>query len=158
MDKHDPIYLLPPCSMLEMRTKRRYDGTAPEPRPNLPSGHIPNSISTPFLEYLEPASADKPYTSFKSPEELKKVLSGFLGTEGFDQLVNGDRGAIFTCGSGMTAAVGWLAHEIVRESHGSKGKTSIYDEVCLFLPSSVSRSLLIVFLFSPLVGESRLIR
>jgi hypothetical protein len=36
---------------------------------------------------------------------------------------------VFTCGSGMTAAVGWLANEIIRLEEGSKVKTSIYDEV-----------------------------
>lgn len=44
------------------------------------------------------------------------------GTEG--------RGLVFTCGSGMTAAIGWLANEAVKEGMGKgAGKTSIYDEV-----------------------------
>lgn len=45
------------------------------------------------------------------------------------------KGVVFTCGSGMTAAVGWLANEVVKEQLGEgAGKTGIYDEV------SVSRS------------------
>jgi thiosulfate/3-mercaptopyruvate sulfurtransferase len=50
------------------------------------------------------------------------------GQKAWDELVAGKRNAVFTCGSGMTAAVGWLANEIIREKEGSKVKTSIYDE------------------------------
>lgn len=108
----------------------RWEGSAPEPRPGLSSGHIPHSLPAPFLDYLLPPTDSKPYTSFKSPQELRKVLVQAVGGEdAWSELVKGNRNAVFTCGSGMTAAVGWLANELIRQSEGSKVKTSIYDEV-----------------------------
>jgi len=96
----------------------------------LSSGHIPNSLPAPFLDYLAPPSEDKPYTSYKSPTELKHVLVNAVGgKEVWDEMVKGNKNAVFTCGSGMTAAVGWLANEVVRPEEGSQVKTSIYDEV-----------------------------
>lgn len=116
--------------VLDHRPRARWEGTAPEPRPGLSSGHIPHSLPAPFLDYLLPSTDSKPYTSFKSPEELRKVLVGAVGgEEAWSELVKGHKNAVFTCGSGMTAAVGWLANEIIREKEGSQVKTSIYDEV-----------------------------
>lgn len=108
----------------------RWEGSAPEPRQGLSSGHIPHSLPAPFLEYLEPPSDDKPYTSYKDARELRNVLIEAVGgEEAWAELVKGQRNAVFTCGSGMTAAIGWLANEIIRLEEGSKVKTSIYDEV-----------------------------
>jgi thiosulfate/3-mercaptopyruvate sulfurtransferase len=96
----------------------------------LASGHIPNSLSAPFLNYLSPPSDTKPYTSYKSLEELKEVLTKAVGGQAaWDALVKGDKGLVFTCGSGMTAAIGWLANELIRAEQGGNVKSSIYDEV-----------------------------
>ena len=115
----------------------RWEGAAPEPRPGLSSGHIPNSVPAPFLDYLAPPSDDKPYTSFKEPAKLKAVLVKAVGGKDvWDEMVKGDKNAVFTCGSGMTAAVGWLANEVVRPEEGSKVKTSIYDEVSSCSPAA----------------------
>ncbi|MFM7414747.1 MAG: sulfurtransferase, partial [Alphaproteobacteria bacterium] len=38
--------------ILDARAKGRFDGTAPEPRPGLPSGHMPGAQSVPFNELL----------------------------------------------------------------------------------------------------------
>jgi thiosulfate/3-mercaptopyruvate sulfurtransferase len=108
----------------------RYTGDAPEPRPSLSSGHIPNSLPLPFSAYLDPSSPQKPYTSLKTPDQLQQVLvQGVGGSEAWSAAERGERGLIFTCGSGMTAAVGWLANEIVKQEGGGASRTAIYDEV-----------------------------
>lgn len=115
--------------VLDHRPYARWEGSAPEPRPGLASGHIPNSLSAPFLNYLSPPSDSKPYTSYKSLEELKEVLTKAVGGQAaWDALVEGDKGLVFTCGSGMTAAIGWLANELIRVEQGGNVKSSIYDE------------------------------
>lgn len=81
--------------VLDARSKGRFDGTSPEPRKELRSGHIPNSSSLPFSEVLDGGK-------FKSKEELEKIFSG-------------DGPLVFTCGSGLTACITLLAAEIVSE-------------------------------------------
>lgn len=108
----------------------RYTAEAPEPRAALSSGHIPHSLSLPFSTYLEPSSSQKPFTSFKSADELREVLeNGVGGKDKWAAVEKGEKGVVFTCGSGMTAAVGWLANEVLKEQGGGAAKTAIYDEV-----------------------------
>ncbi|GFZ45088.1 hypothetical protein JCM24511_02814 [Saitozyma sp. JCM 24511] len=117
--------------VLDHRSLARFSGEAPEPRAGLASGHIPNSLPCPFTSYLEPATDRKPYSSYKSLPELREVLVQAVGGEAKWKELEGTegRGLVFTCGSGMTAAIGWLANEAVKEGMGKgAGKTSIYDE------------------------------
>ena len=51
------------------------------------------------------------------------------GEDEWTKVAQGDRGLVFTCGSGMSASVGWLANELVREEEGGKTESAIYDEV-----------------------------
>ena len=39
-------------AVVDARSPGRFEGTAPEPRPGLPSGHIPGSRNVPFSEVL----------------------------------------------------------------------------------------------------------
>lgn len=39
--------------VVDARPAGRWRGEAPEPRPGLPSGHIPGSLNVPFAEVLE---------------------------------------------------------------------------------------------------------
>ncbi|ORY25659.1 Rhodanese-like domain-containing protein [Naematelia encephala] len=115
--------------VLDLRSRARYDGTAPEPRPGLSSGHIPNSLPAPFSDYLEPPSDTKPYSHYKSLPELKTVLVDAVGgEERWHEIEQGHRGVVFSCGSGMTAAIGWLAEELIKDAEGWKGPSAIYDE------------------------------
>jgi thiosulfate/3-mercaptopyruvate sulfurtransferase len=115
----------------------RYDGTAPEPREGLSSGHIPHSLPCPFPNYLEPASDSKPYTSYKPHDQLKEVLVNAVGgKDAWSTLQRGEKSVVFSCGSGMTAAVGWLANEVVREQEGQSPKSAIYDEVSTVVASA----------------------
>ena len=94
----------------------------------MPSGHIPASLPLPFSSYLQPSSDKRPYSSYKSIEELKSTLAGAVGGQAkYEQLDT--KPLVFTCGSGMTAAVGWLADTLVRESEGKQPRGALYDEV-----------------------------
>lgn len=89
----------------DARSKGRFYGTEPEPRDDLKSGHIPNSISLPFTHVLENGK-------LKSENELKEVFKDF----------NSKKEIIFTCGSGITASILALSAEII----GIKN-TAVYD-------------------------------
>jgi len=85
--------------ILDARSRERFLGTAPEPRPGLPSGHIPHSVSLPSSMLTDPLSR-----RFKSEDQIKGV---------FEEVgVNLSQPIICTCGSGIGACVVLLAlHE-----------------------------------------------
>lgn len=92
------------------------------------SGHIPSSLPLPFSSYLEPSSDKRPYSSLRSLDELRSILvNGVGGERAWAELA--DQPLVFTCGSGMTAAVGWLADTLVRDSEGKPPRGALYDEV-----------------------------
>lgn len=80
-------------NIIDARSKGRFEGSAPEPRPGLPSGHIPGASNLPFHEVL-----DGP--SYRDKESLTKLLAPHLSTA---------KPNVFSCGSGITAAVVALA-------------------------------------------------
>ena len=77
--------------VLDARSRERFDGTAPDPRAWLPSGHMPGSVSLPYPDLLNP---DKTY---KSVESLRALFSA-VG-------VDGQRPVVSSCGSGLTACI-----------------------------------------------------
>lgn len=81
--------------IVDARPAGRFTGAAPEPRKDLPSGHIPGSINIPGGQYLTPTG------HMKSTEALGDVFKA-AG-------VNITAPIITTCGSGITAAVSALA-------------------------------------------------
>jgi thiosulfate/3-mercaptopyruvate sulfurtransferase len=85
--------------VFDARAKGRYEGTAPEPRPELRSGHIPGSISLPFDELL---NQDR---TFKSPDEVRAIFE----TRGLDPT----KTAVASCGSGITAAVIYFGLQLI---------------------------------------------
>ena len=77
--------------ILDARSYKRFTGEANEPRPGLPSGHIPNSKSLPSSDLI----MNDGY--LKSLNELKSIFSkGNIS-------VNDD--IVATCGSGVSACV-----------------------------------------------------
>jgi thiosulfate/3-mercaptopyruvate sulfurtransferase len=86
----DVLYAIDNKSVLivDARSRGRFYGTAPEPREDLKSGHIPSSVSLPFGEIQQNGK-------MKSKDELLKVFSNYKN----------NKEIIFTCGSGITAAI-----------------------------------------------------
>lgn len=80
--------------VLDARARDRFQGTAPEPRPGLPSGHMPGAVNTPHAELIENGA-------LKSKEALAALFRG----EGVDL----GKPIITTCGSGVSAAIIALA-------------------------------------------------
>jgi thiosulfate/3-mercaptopyruvate sulfurtransferase len=95
------------CAILDARSKGRFEGTSPEPRASLRSGHIPGSMSLPFKEVLNDGK-------FKEKEELRSIINVLLG-EDKEEIT-------FSCGSGITASILFLAAE-----HCGFKNVSVYD-------------------------------
>ncbi|MBW7922961.1 MAG: 3-mercaptopyruvate sulfurtransferase [Rubellimicrobium sp.] len=96
------------AQVLDARARDRFAGAAPEPRPGLRSGHMPGALNLPFAEVLAPDG------TLKSPGELRATFTG----AGIDLT----RPVITTCGSGITAALLFLA--LVR---AGAGEVALYD-------------------------------
>lgn len=77
--------------VLDARAAGRFRGEAPEPRPGIPSGHIPGSRNLPYAELLYPDQTFLP---------VEAVRARFA-REGVD----GTRPVVTSCGTGVTAAV-----------------------------------------------------
>lgn len=92
--------------LIDARSAGRFSGTEAEPRKNLKSGHIPNSINIPYEEVLDGSK-------YKTSREL---------TELFASHSLGEQELIFSCGSGMTACIVLLAAQSLLEN-----KLSVYD-------------------------------
>jgi thiosulfate/3-mercaptopyruvate sulfurtransferase len=95
------------AQVVDARPAARFTGEAPEPRPGLSSGHVPGSRNV-------PASALVDDGRLISDDRLKKVIS--------DGGVDLDRPVIASCGSGVSAAVVWLALELL-----GKPPIALYD-------------------------------
>jgi thiosulfate/3-mercaptopyruvate sulfurtransferase len=111
---------------------RRFTGSAPEPRPGLSSGHIPNSFSLPFTTFLQKRRSTvdgSEYTTFLPEDALRSTLEATIGHEQAGLLIEGKKPAVTTCGSGMTAGVLWLGLSLL----GVKNP-ALYDEVHLLNP------------------------
>ncbi|GAA6044290.1 hypothetical protein JCM8097_008680 [Rhodosporidiobolus ruineniae] len=109
--------------VLDARPEGRFHGSAPEPRPSLSSGHIPHSLSLPSSEVLSaPSSTEPSYKTLKSQEELERLFKEKLGGE-WEGVKKGEKGVVNTCGSGMTAAILWLALQ-----RAGVDNAAIYDE------------------------------
>ncbi len=77
--------------VVDARSRARFEGAAPEPRPGLPGGHIPGSASLPFGELLAPDQRLLP----------RDVLRERFAAAGID----GSQPVVTSCGSGLTASV-----------------------------------------------------
>ncbi len=80
----------PSAAVLDARTRERFAGTAPEPRPGLRGGHMPGAVNLPFGELLGEGGLMRP------AGELRDAFSASAGQR--EQLY-------FSCGSGVTACV-----------------------------------------------------
>jgi thiosulfate/3-mercaptopyruvate sulfurtransferase len=94
--------------ILDARAKGRFDGTAPEPRPGLPSGHMPGAKSVPFNELL---NAD---FTMKDAAALRARFAA-AGADGSKPIVT-------SCGTGVTACILALGLK-----QAGLGDAAIYD-------------------------------
>jgi thiosulfate/3-mercaptopyruvate sulfurtransferase len=94
--------------ILDARAKGRFDGTAPEPRPGLPSGHMPGAKSLPFNELL---NAD---FTMKDAAALRARFAA-AGADGIKPIVT-------SCGTGVTACILALGLK-----QAGLGHAAIYD-------------------------------
>lgn len=92
--------------IVDVRSDKRFKGIVAEPREGLRSGQIPNSINIPYTDVLKDGK-------FQNKEELLKT---------FEILKNEKRNIVFSCGSGITACVVYLAsNEIIKNAR------AVYD-------------------------------
>lgn len=95
--------------VLDARSAPRFQGTAPEPRPGLRSGHIPGSRNLPFTQLVD----GKQFTLLP-PDGLRDQFA----RAGIDP----SKPVVVSCGSGVTACVLALGLEQI----GAK-RVAVYD-------------------------------
>lgn len=92
--------------IIDVRSKDRFNGKVAEPKQGLRRGNIINSINLPYTKVLNNGK-------FQNNEYLKEL---------FKFLENEKRNIVFSCGSGITACVVYLAAESI-----VKNSKAIYD-------------------------------
>lgn len=93
--------------VVDARPADRFAGTAPEPRPNLPSGHMPAALNVPSSELVKDGRLVSP-----------DAIAAAFKKSGVDTT----KPVITTCGSGVTAAILWFALDAL-----GKPPQSLYD-------------------------------
>jgi thiosulfate/3-mercaptopyruvate sulfurtransferase len=89
-------------NIIDARSAGRFNGSAPEPRPGLRSGHIPGAVNLPFTQVL-----DGHY--FKGNEALKAEFTSLN--------LDSTKPLVMSCGSGVTACILALAAEQLNYQH-----------------------------------------
>ena len=105
-------------TVLDGRSKNRFLGLEPEPRPNVKSGSIEESKSLPFNELI-----NKKNNTFIDKKKLK---------EKFDSVEIGGPNIVTSCGSSVTAAILALAYSIINSDYVPKiyiGSWSEYGKI-----------------------------
>jgi thiosulfate/3-mercaptopyruvate sulfurtransferase len=97
----------PDMQVVDARSAGRFNGTAPEPRPGLPSGHMPGAINLPWEGLLQDGKLARPET-----------IATVFAAAGVDV----DKPVVTTCGSGVSAAILWFALDAI-----GKEPKSLYD-------------------------------
>jgi len=95
------------AQVVDGRSKARFRGEEPEPRPGLPSGHMPGALNVPFGELIESG---------------RLVDRGRLTAAFASAGVDLEKPVITSCGSGVTAAILWLALDAL-----GKEPSALYD-------------------------------
>ena len=95
------------AQVVDSRSAERFRGEAPEPRPGVRSGHMPGSLNVPYTKLLDQGR-------LAGADAIRKAFA-----EGGVDL---DKAVITSCGSGVNAAVVWLALESI-----GKEPQALYD-------------------------------
>jgi thiosulfate/3-mercaptopyruvate sulfurtransferase len=93
------------AQVVDLRSAGRFAGAEPEPRPGVPSGHMPGAVNLPYTELVQPDGTVLP------DDELRARLA----RAGID--VN--RPVVVTCGSGVSACNLLLALERLGSAPGA---------------------------------------
>jgi thiosulfate/3-mercaptopyruvate sulfurtransferase len=93
--------------VVDVRPAARFRGEAPEPREGVRSGHMPGSLNVPASELMVDGT-------LASPEKIRAALEA----GGVDPA----KPVIASCGSGVSAAVLWLALDAI-----GKPPQALYD-------------------------------
>lgn len=96
------------AQVVDARSARRFRGTDPEPRPGLPSGHMPGALNLPYGELVDAEGLALPLEAVRA-----RLRAAGLSLE---------RPVIATCGSGVTACA--LLHALARVGHEAR---ALYD-------------------------------
>jgi thiosulfate/3-mercaptopyruvate sulfurtransferase len=95
------------AQVVDARSADRFRGEAPEPRPGVRPGHIPESYNVPVSALVERGTLVAP----------ARVREAFLAGG-----VDLDKPIITSCGSGVSAATLWLALDMI-----GKAPKALYD-------------------------------
>ena len=98
--------------ILDARSPGRWEGSEPEPRPGLRSGHMPGSTNIPFQEMLDPETK-----TLLEPEQLRKVFES--------KNLDPKKPIITSCGTGVTAAI--LEAGLTASDFGKANDRRVYD-------------------------------
>ncbi len=101
-----------PIQLVDARSRGRFIGIEPEPRPGLRGGHIPGAQNVPYETLLCNDGC-----SLRSPDELRRIFASCVPHDALGTTLSGQSDAnaplVASCGSGVTAAIVALAlHEI----------------------------------------------
>ncbi|HKZ97821.1 MAG TPA: 3-mercaptopyruvate sulfurtransferase [Hyphomicrobiaceae bacterium] len=94
--------------IVDARSRARFEGTEPEPRPGLRRGHIPGSKNVPWASILNPDG------TVKSKAELERIFR--------DAGIDPQQPVVTTCGSGVTASMLSLALAVLGQTNAA-----VYD-------------------------------
>ena len=75
--------------LVDARSRGRFEGTEPDPRPNVAAGHIPGARNLPFSDLYNPDG------TFKSRDEIRQLFNAAR--------VDPEKPFVASCGSGVTA-------------------------------------------------------
>lgn len=96
--------------IVDTRPAARFLGQAEEPRAGLAKGAMPRAINLPFTDLVEAED----FSKFKSPEQIRAALSA--------RGVDPKKDTVFTCGSGVSAALVSSCLHLIGEDPGA-----VYD-------------------------------
>jgi len=91
-------------TLIDGRSRERFEGRAEEPRPNLAKGNVPRSKNIPFQVCIDSVT-----NTFKRKSELIKIFK----ENDIDYL----KPNVFMCGSGVTACVLGLAYFLISDKN-----------------------------------------
>lgn len=98
--------------ILDARSRGRWAGTEPEPRPGIPSGHMPGSINVPFSDLL-----DSKTKALLPREDLRKIFES-KGVDPQKPIIN-------SCASGVTAVI--VDAALGEAGFGDPSQKRVYD-------------------------------